>query len=334
MSNLQKLQMPLPERTRLLDQRLAAPMFSVSLVALALLAALLHLHLVHDGAAIIRYCFIGLALLYPLFWCEAAAHFIIGSPRARTCLWYCFFPFLRVGGRDHITGKKIWLPWTDWKVVDRNLERRLARDFSIPMIIAALLVLPVITIEFFWAEYVEANPGWQWSLQIAAAFIWAAFTFEFTILMSVVKYRFAYVRRHWIDAAIILLPMVTFIRAARLAQLARLNQISRAARIYRLRGLAMRLWRALVTLEVVEMLLSRNPERRLEKLEIQLEEKLEDIAFLKRDITRLQKRVAEQLAKEEREYKALDDSDCGDSISETPNPATAPTSTKHGQQSA
>ncbi len=326
--------MPLLERTRWLDQRLAAPMFSASLVVLALFAALLHLHNVQNGTTIVRYCLIGVALLYPLFWLETIAHYFVGSPRSHSNLWYCLFPFLRIGGRDHATGKKIWLPWTAWKTVDRRLEHSLKRDFSIPMIVTALLVLPVIIIEFFWAAFVEDNPGWRLALQIAAAFIWAAFTFEFTVLMSVVKYRFTYMRKHWIDVAIILLPMVTFIRAARLAQLARLNQISRAARIYRLRGLAMRLWRALVTLEIVEMLLSRDPERRLEKLKIQLEEKLEDIEFLKRDITRLHKRVAQKLEKADLDEDVQMESDCGQSVPTTPDQIIAAASNKRDQQSA
>jgi voltage-gated potassium channel len=89
------------------------------------------------------------------------------------------------------------------------------------------------------------------------------------------------------------LPVIAFIRLARVAQLARLQQLSRTARLYRLRGLAMRVWRALVALEIIESLLVRNPERRLEKLEVRLADKLEEIEFLKQDIARMQRRVDE-----------------------------------------
>ncbi len=162
------------------------------------------------------------------------------------------------------------------------------------MIGVALFVLPVITIEFFWADFVERHPGWRYSLQIATALIWTAFTYEFTIMFSVVRFKLSYLRRHWIDAAIIVLPMIAFLRMARIAQLARIKQIAKAARVYRLRGLGIRFWRALVTLQVIEKILSRNPEHRLEKLQLLLEEKMDEIAILNEDIERLKARIREK----------------------------------------
>jgi voltage-gated potassium channel len=165
------------------------------------------------------------------------------------------------------------------------------------MIAVALLVLPVVVMEIGWEEFVAANVGWQATLQVTAAFIWAAFTFEFTVMVSVVRHKWSYTWRHWIDVLIILLPMVTFLRAARLTQLLRMNQLSRTIRLYRLRGVSMKLWRALVAAEIVEMLLSLNPERRMERLEHRLEEKLAEIEYLKRDMERLQKRIEARRAK-------------------------------------
>ncbi len=287
------------ETTRWLDRRLAAPMFIASLAVLALFAILLHLHELEQGRTVVLWCLGALAVLYPLFWIETIAHSLAGSRRMRQHFWFCLIPFLRIGCRDHETGKQIWLPHVGWRTIDRPFEKKLIRAASGPMIVVALLVLPVIMLEFFWADFVATHEHWRVSLQITAAFIWAAFTFEFTLLISVVKYPMAYARRHWIDAAIILLPMVTFIRAARLTQLARMKQITRAARVYRLRGLAMRMWRGLVALEIVEMVLLRDPERRMEKLESQLEFRLEEIEFLRQDIQRLQKRVEEKLARQQ-----------------------------------
>lgn len=286
-------------RTRRTDEALAFPMFMLSLVVLALFATMLHLYSPESNDyGILLVCLIGLGLTWPAFVVELVVHWIIGSPRLRQHLWFCLFPVLRIGARDHETGTQIWLPLSGWRIINRPFEKSLLRSFSVPMIIVALLVLPVISLEFFWKDWVDSNPSWQVALQITAALIWCAFTFEFTLLMSVVQKPWTYARRHWIDLAIILLPMVTFLRAARLAQLARVKQIARAARVYRLRGLAMRMWRALVTLEVIEMILSRNPERRLEKLELQLDEKMEEVGYLKRDIERLRKRIAAKEAEE------------------------------------
>jgi len=63
--------------------------------------------------------------------------------------------------------------------------------------------------------------------------------------------------------------------------------------------LAMRLWRAFVALEIIEMLIYRNPELRLERLEQKFEMKMEEIAFLRVDIQRLKERVAKIQAAEE-----------------------------------
>lgn len=300
------------EKTRLLDHRLAAPMFVASLIVLGLFAFLLHSTELENGGWFVAACLIGLAIMYPVFWAETVAHAAIRSPRLKMHLWFCLVPFLRIAARDHATGESIWLPRAGWCKIDRPFERRLIRAASMPMIIVALLVLPIIAMEFFWADFVARHPQWRLTLQVTSAFIWAAFTFEFTLLVSVVKYPWAYTRRHWIDLAIILLPMITFIRAVRLTQLVRLKQITRAARIYRLRGLGLRMWRGLVALEVVEMILLRDPERRLEKLESQLEFRMEEIEFLQQDIRRLQQKIAE---KEEEHQSSAD----------LPSPPQAPT---------
>ncbi len=284
--------------THELDHKLAPPMFAVSLIALGLFAVLFYLNdLAEVGGYIVRACVAGLAVCYVVCWAETVAHTLSGSPRMKQHIWFCLLPICRLGARDHETGKMIWLPSLGWREAARPLERLLARGFSIPMIVIALSVLPIIVLEFFWSDYVEATTWLQVTMDIAEAFIWSAFTFEFVLMISVVKYPMAYVRKHWIDLAIILLPMIAFLRAVRLTALLRLNNVARTAKVFRLRGLALRMWRGIVALEVVEMLLLRNPERRLEKLEVQLEDKLEEIEDLQREINRVQKRVDERAEK-------------------------------------
>ncbi len=284
--------------TKFLDKRLAAPMFVLALVALGLFACLIYLHSLANGWILI-YTVIGLAIIYPLFWAEAAAHLYAGSSNMRQHIWFCLLPMTRIGSRDHSTGQKIWLPALKWREVDRVLEKTLVRHFSIPMIVTALMVLPIIVLEFYYKDFVDSNQGWRLAMCIAEACIWAAFTFEFVLMMWVVKYPMSYVKKHWIDLAIILLPTLAFMRTMRLASIGRLNQLAKTARVFRMRGLGMRLWRGFVALEIIEMLLSRNPERRLEKLELQLEDKMEEIDWLKKDIARLQDRVEKRRLEKE-----------------------------------
>jgi hypothetical protein len=289
------------QQTRWLDQHLAAPMFAAAFAVLVLFSLILHVNQLGDPTEVARTAGWILVAIYPLFWIETLCHFVVGSPRIHSRFWACAIPVLRMCTRDLETGKFIWLPLSGWAEVDPKLERTLAKRFSIPMIIVALFVLPVITIEFVWSEFVEQHPGWRYSLQVATALIWTAFTYEFTIMLSVVRFKSSYLRRHWIDAAIIMLPTIAFFRAARLAQLARVKQIARAARVYRLRGLGIRFWRALVTLQVVEKILSRNPEHRLEKLQLRLEEKMDEINILREDIERLKTRIREKSLKSSNE---------------------------------
>ena len=277
--------------TKRLDRDLAAPMFVLSLLVLALFASLIYLNDLDRDANLVWWCLLGLAILYPLFWLETAVHIFAGSRFMNQHFWFCLLPITRVGARDHETGQAIWLPKSKWREVNRTLERLLARRFSIPMILVALMVLPIIVMEFFYKDFVDSHPLWHVAMSVAEAFIWAAFTFEFILMIRVVKYPLNYVRKHWIDLAIILLPMLAFLRTLRLASIGRLNQLSRTARVFRLRGLGMRMWRGFVALEIIEMLLSRNPERRLEKLEGQLEDRMEEISFLEKDINRLRQRV-------------------------------------------
>lgn len=289
---------------RRLDRILAWPMFSLALSTLALFAMLIYLGDLEQKKTIVKYSLWGLAILYPFFWIETLIHVCIGSRFLKQHVWFCIFPLTRIGCRDHVTGMQIWLPRLGWNEVNKQFERKLSRKFSIPMIAVALLVLPIIGMEYFYQETVAKNYGWRLVINISEAFIWASFTFEFVLMIMIVRAKVVYARKHWIDLAVILLPMLAFMRMLRLSSAVRFNQISRTAKVFRLRGLAMRLWRAFVALEIIEMLIYRNPELRLERLEQKFEMKMEEVAFLRVDIQRLRERVAKRQAAEEAAIEA------------------------------
>ena len=123
-----------------------------------------------------------------------------------------------------------------------------------------------------------------------------AFVFEFVILVSVVERKLAYCRKNWIDLAVILLPLLSFMRAARLGRLVQLKQLSRTARIYRLRGIALRTWRAFVTLDVIDMILKRDPAYRIDKLQEEITDKQAELAYLQSELTRLRSQHPEAAA--------------------------------------
>jgi hypothetical protein len=70
-----------------------------------------------------------------------------------------------------------------------------------------------------------------------------------------------------------------------------MQQVSRLGRAYRLRALAMKLWRAMLVLQVVQRLSGWSPEKRLKRLEELLRAKEEEVADLREEIARLRKQI-------------------------------------------
>jgi voltage-gated potassium channel len=149
------------------------------------------------------------------------------------------------------------------------------------MIVIALMVLPVMGIEQLWPDTAVEF------IQVATSLIWLAFTFEFLTMIGIVERKVRYCKEHWIDLAVILLPLIAFLRVARLGRLLRLQQLSKTARVYRIRGLMMRAYRAVLVLELVERLMRGTPEKQLAKLREQLAEKEQEVAALRSQIESL-----------------------------------------------
>lgn len=216
-------------------------------------------------------------------------------------LWWmiCFIPPLRLCSRrltQSGDATEIWFPRAGWKVVSRHLQRELERAFSVPMICIALLILPVLGIQLYFASAkhnIVDFPVLRFLLNFGTGLIWFAFTTEFIVMVSVAEKKFAYCKKHWLDLIIILLPLVSFlrtisfVRATKLAKLGKLQQLSRLVRVYRLRGVSMRALRALLVLEVIHRLLRTKPEKRIRKLEEQYLEKQRELEFLQEEIDRI-----------------------------------------------
>src|SRR5918993_1640106 len=118
-------------------------------------------------------------------------------------------------------------------------SERIARRFELPMLIAALLVIPVIVIE-------ESPVGEPWDT-IASVLnwaIWLAFLTEAVVMLAVVPDRKAWLRRHPIEVIVVLLtpPLLPAslqsLRVLRLARLLRLVPLVRLGpRLFSIEGL-------------------------------------------------------------------------------------------------
>ncbi|MFK7767083.1 MAG: hypothetical protein AB8B55_07660 [Mariniblastus sp.] len=277
------------ECTRL-DRILAVPMFVASILFLIGAACLLHLT---DGdlfGPLGLKILILLGFIYLFFVAETIAHWKTGGKNMKQHIRFLLLPIMRICPRDHAEGKRAWIPGIGWRLLSSRLEKYLARLFSGPMIVIALLVLPVVAVEFFYAEQIAANWISKRVIELCSAFIWMAFVFEFVVMVSIVEKKVRYCKQNWIDLAVVLLPLVSFMGAARLGRLVKLKQLSRTAKIYRMRGLAIRSWRAVVALDVIDTILRRDPEQRMDRLQIQIDEKQEEIEYLRNQLEKIRER--------------------------------------------
>src|SRR5262249_49644284 len=102
---------------------------------------------------------------------------------------------------------------------------------------------------------------------------------------------------HWIDVAIVLLPvveMLPLLRLVRLGRLLRLEQLLRWGQLHRLQALVMRGWRALLLLQIVQRLMGRSLERQLVQLQQVLQAKQEEEAELRQEIRELEECIAQR----------------------------------------
>jgi voltage-gated potassium channel len=116
--------------------------------------------------------------------------------------------------------------------------QRVKRRFEIPVLIAALLVVPVIII-----EQRAASEAWLRVANIANWAIWAAFFLEYVTVVSLVDNRWRYTKSAWLDVFIVVVsfPLLPALFAgSRLLRLTRLSRVFRILRLVRLAAILSR----------------------------------------------------------------------------------------------
>jgi voltage-gated potassium channel len=113
----------------------------------------------------------------------------------------------------------------------RDRAERAERFFEIPILVAALLVIPTIVIE----QAGWGNP-WKTIASVLNWTIWSAFTLELVTLLAVVPNRRRWLRRHPLELAIVVLTppfLPSSLQAARLFRLLRVIRLLRLMKIVR-----------------------------------------------------------------------------------------------------
>lgn len=293
----------LPARSRI-ERRLAAPMFVLAYLFLLLLAGVVHLlrDLDPGGRETAEAQFLvgGLLLLWPVFLVESVLRYCLhdrprrGLCTALRCLVPALVPPLRMGVRSAVEPEIMWLPGLGWRKTDFDLEKELELVFSGPMLLMASLILPLLVVEYGWADAVAARPGLRRTLSLGIGVIWLAFATEFIVRFSAAERKRAYAFRHWVDLAVVLLPVfefLPFLRLVRLTRLMRFETLMSWIKYYRLYGVAGKGWRGLVVLKVVQQMLRRTPESRLMRLQARLECKEEERCEIDREIDYYRRRI-------------------------------------------
>jgi hypothetical protein len=232
--------------------------------------------------------------LWPLFVLELLFHWFTGNRHWKQHLWHSLLPPLRLGGREHRRGQALWLPRLGWVRPTRRLQSRLEQALSVPMMIVAIAILPILGLEFAYADRQTQHPWLTVGLELGTSIIWLAFTVEFIIMLSVVDNRRRYCQKNWVSLVIILLPLLSFLRVLRLGSLLRLQQVTRASRVYKLRGVLLRLYRALLALNMLRFFWRLDHRRQLTRLEAQRHDLTLQLSELDRQIIQLQQQVAER----------------------------------------
>jgi hypothetical protein len=251
---------------------------------------------------------IGIFTLWPFFAAEAWIGFLRRdrSKPARSALLRAllvtFLPPYRLG-TPHPRTCFVWLPRLGWQKPGKALYKRLDTAFSGPMLLFAFLILPVLILEYTLAKQVHSSPTFSLAVHIAVALIWVAFALEFILDSSVAPKPFEHIKKRWLDAAIVTIPLLEFVLtkwvdAAPLARLFRLSraiapeQLGRMQQLYRLRGMATKAWQAFLLLGGMGRILGPNYEKRLKQIDEEVANLEDQIAELKQEATEIQSKLA------------------------------------------
>ncbi|MFO7823242.1 MAG: hypothetical protein R6V72_04835 [Cyclobacterium sp.] len=273
----------------------AAPGFFLSLLMLLMTAAIINNFSYDEQGFRINPFIAKLAVVYGLLWLVYLLDFIIilflsyktNTKIAQSAfipkVFSLLFPPLGIGWRHMEAPEMTWLPYHLWSKCNEGLFNRLKQQFSIPMIVIALLIIPVLLIEWQFYDQVESwlNTDLSFVLDMVQGFIWLAFAFEFILLISISDDKFTYVKKNWIDLLIILLPFISFVRTLRIAKVARLSHLARG---YKLRALLMKARQGLIFASFFYRILAMKPDFQLKKLKKKLDQNRTEREIIEEDL--------------------------------------------------
>jgi voltage-gated potassium channel len=105
-----------------------------------------------------------------------------------------------------------------------ELRERLDRYLDLPLALASILLVLIAIIELAG----EVSEPWRGRLEILGWSLWALFFVEFAVKFALAPSKRHYLRRHWLDALVVLVPFLRFLRILRVLR------VTRALPVFRL----------------------------------------------------------------------------------------------------
>lgn len=99
--------------------------------------------------------------------------------------------------------------------------RRLEQFTELPLLILALVLIPLLVVP----EVANISDGAHDALTVADWLIWALFAVDFGLKLAVAPQRTDFLRHHWFEALMVVLPFLRPLRVARLVRLARVAAV-------------------------------------------------------------------------------------------------------------
>ncbi len=280
-------------------------MFFLTIVFLSLGAIVIQYLQVDDGLERLPYSqqiVEILLILWPIFFLERLFSLIFCGKRTWKSYLASFFitllPPLRLATRRCNDQESMW--FFSWQTVTPDLYARLEKKFLYPIFVVSVLMIPFWIGEIFFPAKISSHPWLYHLLSIGNALVWALFVIEFIIMFSVAPKRVDYLKTHWLELFIIILPMFALARVILIARyaallsrinllkhlLAQIAKLQRMLNMYRARTVFNRIIRILVIIDIFKRFYQRrNPEKYLEILRLKRVDKERELADFKKQIS-------------------------------------------------
>lgn len=102
---------------------------------------------------------------------------------------------------------------------DEERLRRIERFTDLPLLLLAIALIPLLLGPVF----LDLSHDVETAFLTADWLIWAAFAADFGVKLTVAPQRQKYIRQHWLEAAMVVLPFLRPLRVARLLRFARVG---------------------------------------------------------------------------------------------------------------